>query len=432
MNHLILRMFSATTTWERAGMFKPLAGLILLVIGAFAGLSHADDHEVPVPRTVEQALSPELRSGPRYRIEEPVQHDGYMHRYTVDTDYGVFLAHGEAMLRRLRRELTTIADLQERYSAGVAAGSAIKVLVEPIQAVGRLAVEPKDTLVGIPQGAYRLMESAVAGSLHVSGQYEDSYFKDLARVSAYKRRFAAHYHVDVYSSNPILQRELDRVAWASVAGYTSTFAMMLVPIPNPLPLAIISLNSVEMLNRALEEYGPADLRLFNLRHLKAMGVRQELANKFLDHPFYSPRHQSMIVSCLEALSKAKRRDRFLTVALNAMSEEEALFYQQAAELLKGYNEQAAPIVEITTLGRLPLGRSKERSILLPAPIDYAIWMQRTEALFDRLSSTLRHRKENLRIDLWATGTVSPRVRQELLNRGIVARENMVQQIQLVD
>jgi hypothetical protein len=405
---------------------------MVFVIGAFPRLSLAEDHEVPVPRTVEEALSPELRSGPHYRIEEPVQHDGYMHRYTVDTDYGVFLAHGEAMLRRLRRELTTIADLQERYSTGVAAESAVKVLIEPIQAVGRLAVEPKDTLVGIPQGAYHLMESAVAGSLHVSGQYEDSYFKDLARVSAYKRRFAAHYQVDVYSSNPILQRELDRVAWASVAGYTSTFAMMLVPIPNPLPLAIISLNSVEVLNRALEEYGPADLRLFNLRHLKAMGVREELANKFLDHPFYSPRHQSMIVSCLEALSKARRRDRFLTVALNAISEEEALFYQQAAELLRAYHQQAAPIVEITTLGRLPLGRTKERSMFFPAPVDYAIWMQRTEVLFDRLSSTLRHKGEIIRVDLWVTGTVSPRARQELLHRGIVARENMAQQIQLVD
>ena len=413
-------------------MSSVMTAFMVFVIGAFPRLSLAEDHEVPVPRTVEEALSPELRSGPRYRIEEPVQHDGYMHRYTVDTDYGVFLAHGEAMLRRLRRELTTIADLQERYSAGVAAESAVKVLIEPIQAVGRLAVEPKDTLVGIPQGAYRLMESAVAGSLHVSGQYEDSYFKDLARVSAYKRRFAAHYQVDVYSSNPVLQRELDRVAWASVAGYTSTFAMMLVPIPNPLPLAIISLNSVEVLNRALEEYGPADLRLFNLRHLKAMGVREELANKFLDHPFYSPRHQSMIVSCLEALSKARRRDRFLTVALNAISEEEALFYQQAAELLRAYHQQAAPIVEITTLGRLPLGRTKERSMFFPAPVDYAIWMHRTEVLFDRLSSTLRHKEENIRIELWVTGTVSARVRQELLHRGIVARENMAQQIQLAD
>ena len=120
------------------------------------------------------------------------------------------------------------------------------------------------------------------------------------------------------------------------------------------------------------------------------------------------------------------------MALNALSEDEALFYQQAAELLRAYHEQVLPIAEIITTGRLPLGRSKERTLFFPAPVDHAVWMQKTEALFDRLSSTLRHKKDNLRIDVWVTGTVSPRVRQELLNRGIVARENVAQQIPLAD
>lgn len=416
----------------RSSVCTRLTGLILLFIGAFFARSYGEGYEAPASRTVEEAVPAELRTGPHYRIEDPIQHDGYMQTYTVDTDYGVFLAHGDAMLRRLRGELTTIADLQERYSAGVAVQSAVKVLVEPVQTVGRLALEPKDTLVGIPRGAYRLLESTVAGSVHEPGPYEDSYFKNLARVSAYKRRFAAYYHVDVYSSNPILQREFDRVGWASLAGYTTTFAMMLVPVPNPLPLALVSLNSVEVLNRALEEYGPADLRMLNLRHLQSMGIREELAVKFLDHPFYSPRHQSIIVSCLEALSKAKRRDRFFTMALNALSEDEALFYQQVAELLRAYNEQMVPIVEITTLGRMPLGRTKERNVFFPAPVDYAIWMQKTEALFDRLANTLRHKNDHARIDVWVTGTVSPRVRQELLTRGIVARENMAREIHLAD
>jgi hypothetical protein len=413
-------------------MLKRLTGLVLLIMGVLPCSSHGEDYEIPTPRTVEQAVTPELRTGPHYRIEEPVQHDGYMYTYTVETDYGVFLAHGDAMLRRLRQELTAIADMRERYSVGVAVESAVKVLIEPIQAIGRLALEPKKTIVGIPRGAYRLLESTVSGTSHESGSYEDSSFKNLARVSYYKRRIAAHYHVDAYSSNPILQLELDRVGWASLAGYTSTFAIMLVPVPNPLPLAIVSLTSVEVLNRALEELGPADLRLFNSRSLKSMGIREELATKFLDQPFYSPRHQTIIVSCLEALSHAKRRDRFLTVALNALSEDEALFYQQAAEMLRAYNEQVRPIAEILTLGRIALGRTKERSLFFPAPIDGAIWMQHTEALFDRLSRTHRKRKDMTRVDLWVTGTVSPRVRQELLYRGIVAREKMVREITLSD
>src|SRR5262249_31345354 len=117
-------------------MFKQRIVVVFffIVIGTcFAYPSHGQDYEVPTPRTVDEALGPDMDSGSQYRIEEPVQHDGYMSIYTVDSDYGVFLVHGDAMLRRLRQELTAIADMRERYAAGVAA----EVLVEPIQAVGR-------------------------------------------------------------------------------------------------------------------------------------------------------------------------------------------------------------------------------------------------------------------------------------------------------
>ena len=58
-------------------------------------------------------------------------------------------------------------------------------------------------------------------------------------------------------------------------------------------------------------------------------------------------------------------------------------------------------------------------------------MYRVGAGSDRLAKTLRPKKEQLRVDLSA-GRLSPRVRQELLNRGIVARENMAQELALSD
>lgn len=405
---------------------------VLFLIGSRSPATAATEYEAPEPRTIEDALPLELRDVPHGRIEEPVQHDGYMHSYTVDTDFGVYLAHGDTMYRRLRRELVAIADLRARYAPKVAVESAVKVVIKPIHAVGRLASDPLDTLAGMPRGVYRLLESSIAGMSRESSQYEDSDFKNLVQVAAYKRRIAAHYDVDVYSSNPILQLELDRVAWASLAGYTTTFAMLLVPIPNVLPLALVSLNSVEVLNRVLEERGPDDLRVLNRRQLREMGIKDDLAEKFLDHPYYSPRHQTIIVACLGTLSEAKRLDRFLTVALNALSEEEAFFYQQAAELLQAYNRDESPLVEITIFGRIPLGRTKERSVVFPAPIDYAVWTDKTESVVNRLVSAIRHRKRSTRIEMRIAGSLSPRVRQELRGRRIVAKEHMQSEMQLAD
>lgn len=408
-----------------------LTCVILFLAGSLPATA-ASEYEAPEPRTIEDALPPELRDVPHGRIEEPVQHDGYMHSYTVDTDFGVYLAHGDTMYRRLRLELVAIADMRARYATKVAVESAVKVVIKPIHAVGRLASDPLDTLAGMPRGVYRLMESSVTGMFRESGQYEDSDFKNLVQVAAYKRRIAAHYDVDVYSSNPILQLELDRIAWASLAGYTTTFAMLIVPVPNPLPLAIISLNSVEVLNRVLEERGPDDLRILNRRQLRSMGIKDDLAEKFLDHPYYSPRHQTIIVACLGTLSETKRRDRFLTAALNALSEEEAFFYQQASELLQAYNRDESPIAEITILGRIPLGRTKDRSAIFPAPIDYAVWTDKAESVVNRLVSAVRHRKRSARIEMWIAGSLSPRVRQELSDRRIVAKEQMQGKVQLVD
>jgi len=416
---------------DRTRLF-PLICAVVLLIGSFFPATAAAEHETPEPRTIEDALPPELRDVPHGRLEEPVQHDGYMHSYTVDTDFGVYLAHGDTMFRRLRLELTAIADLRARFAPKVAVESAVKVVIKPIHAVGRLVSEPLDTLAGMPRGVYRLIESSITGMSRESSQYEDSDFKNLVQVAAYKRRIAAHYDVDVYSSNPILQLELDRVAWASLAGYTTTFAMMLVPIPNLLPLALVSLNSVEVLNRVLEERGPDDLRVLNRRQLREMGIKDDLAEKFLDHPYYSPRHQTIIVACLGTLSEAKRRDRFLTVALNALSEEEAFFYQQAAELLQAYNREESPVAEITILGRIPLGRTKNRSAIFPAPIDYAVWTQKTESVVNRLVSAVRHRKQSAHIEMWISGSLSPRVRQELRARKIVAKEHMQGKMKLVD
>lgn len=405
--------------------------LLLFVVGVSPATAEPG-YEISVPRTIEDALPPELRDVPHGRIDGPVQHDGYMHIYTVDTDFGVYLAHGDTMFRRLRRELTAIADLRARYAPKVAVESAVKVVIKPLHAIGRLASDPLDTLAGMPRGVYRLLESSITGAFRESGPYEDSDFKSMVQVAAYKRRIAMHYDVDVYSSNPILQVELDRVAWASLAGYTTTFATLLVPLPNLLPMALVGLNTVEMLNRVLEERGPDELRILNLRQLRAMGIKDELAEKFLDHPYYSPRHQTIIVACLGTLSETKRRDRFLTIALNALSEEEAFFYQQAAELLQAYNREESPIAEITMFGRIPLGRTKDRSAILPAPVDYAIWTDRTEAVVNRLASAIRHRKRSARIEMWIAGSLSPRVRQELRDRRIVAKELMQSKLQLTD
>lgn len=407
--------------------------LVVLILGLFSVIdSWGEPYEAPEEETAEQVLGPDLTAGPEYRVEDPIRHDGYTNVYSVSSPHGPFLVRGDTMFVRLRRELTAIADLHKRNLAGLTAEAAVHEWITPLKALGRLASKPGQTLAAIPLGISRLMETSKDSLSYEAGPYEDSSVESFARVSAYKRRIAAHYHVDPYSTNQILQHELDRAAWAHVAGYATTFALTLVPAPNPLPLMLTSLTTVEVLNQALEEQGPSELYSLSEKKLKAMQIDEELTHQFLAHPSYSPRHRTIIVFALEGLTKASHRDRFIGAALNALSEEEALFYQQEAELLLAYNQQKAPIVTIDIAGRIPVGFAEEGTLFCPLAMDHGIWSERTESVSTRLAKRAAMEGKDAQIEIWFGGTLSQRAKFELLQRGVTAREHVARDLPLID
>lgn len=418
-------------TWKMA---RPTCSILVAVFLELLCVVHArgEPYELPEGRPAEQVLGPELVAGPHYRVEDPIVHDGYTHVYSVASPHGRFVARGDTMFVRLRRELDAIADLRERSLAVATAEAAAEEWIVPLKGLGRLAMKPARTLAGIPLGVSRLFESSKNSLSYEAGPYEDNSLESFVRMSAHKRRIAARYHVDPYSTNPILQHELDRAAWAHLAGYATTFALVLVPAPNPVPLMLTSLTTVELLNQALEEQGPSELNSLHEEKLKTMQINDELTRQFLAHPSYSPRHKTIIVFALEGLAKAAHRDRFLGVALNALSEEEALFYQQEAELLFAYNQQKAPIVDIDVVGRIPVGFTEELTLFCPLAMDYAMWSERSESAYKRLTKRSALAGGGSRIEIWFSGTLSQRTRFELLQRGVAPRENVAHDIPLID
>ena len=421
------------TNVDTLKMARPACCILAVLMLELLGVdSRGEPYELPEERTAEQVLGPDLVAGPQYRVEDPILHDGYTNVYSVSSPLGRFVAHGDTMFVRLRRELHAIADLHERNLVGVTAEAAVKETLVPLKALGRLASKPGQTLAGIPLGISRLIETSKDSLSYEAGPYEDNSVESFARVSAFKRRIAAHYHVDPYSTNPILQHELERVAWAHVAGYVTTFALILVPAPNPLPLLLTSLTTVEVLNQALEEQGPSELYSLSEKKFEAMQINEELTHQFLTHPSYSPRHRTIIAFALEGLTKASHRDRFIGAALNALSEEEALFYQQEAELLLAYNQQKAPIVNIDIVGRIPVGVTAEGTLFCPLAMDYGIWSERSESVSTRLAKRAAMAGTDAHIEIWFSGTLSQRARFELLQRGVAPREHVARDLPLID
>jgi hypothetical protein len=232
-----------------------------------------------------------------------------MNHYQISTEYGRFEVHGDAMLRRLRAELRAI-DTLHHMSRGTTFGESLK--------------------------------EAVTGPFHgTASLYEDNMAEGLLSVSRRKREHADALGVDVYSSNRALQRELDSVAWSGAAGGLGVSAGIAVATMGG-SIATSNLTRTSDLRDIMRTRSAAELRMDARRALKQSGVGKNLIDRFLDHPWYSPRHEIMIAASLLALEGAQGREQFLERALDAKSEESALMFQQMAEMMRGYHRSVGP------------------------------------------------------------------------------------------
>ena len=83
---------------------------ILVVVAAPLPV-YAQNFEVPSNRSASQILPSNLIASPYHRVRETVVSYGYLHHFTVDSQFGVFQATGDGALRKLVNEMYAIASL---------------------------------------------------------------------------------------------------------------------------------------------------------------------------------------------------------------------------------------------------------------------------------------------------------------------------------
>ena len=164
-------------------------------------------------------MPPALLSGPHYQLGSTVTTFAFMNLYSMTSDYGQFSPPSDARLRRLIREITAIAELKKIRESDAFAKATIEAGKGVVQGAQRLINDPVGTIGAVPEAVFsvfgRVSEAAKRGG---RSQYEDGVAQNLLAVSSFKREYAQKLDVDVYSSNEVLQKELNSVAWASATG----------------------------------------------------------------------------------------------------------------------------------------------------------------------------------------------------------------------
>ncbi|MCC6467914.1 MAG: hypothetical protein IT563_06300, partial [Alphaproteobacteria bacterium] len=278
---------------------------------------------------------------------------------------------------------------------------------------------PLETLGNIPKGISDTIARTGEGFSSDKSKFEDSMFKEIAGVSRKKREIAAEMGVDVYSSNPLLQSELDRIGAASAGGNISVDVGS-IAISGPAGAVIGNLGRVDALQEVVNTQPAAELRRRARYTLEQTAMPKSFVDQFLDHPYYSPRRKTIVAGLLSPMKDVAGRERFLEAALTADSEEAALYYQQLLELISGYHFNNAPVKEIVLAEGFPVAITTKGQAFIAVPTDRLYWTQASAAYADKLLAGIPDRQKLTGIVLWTLGDVTPLAAQALAQRRVQA------------
>src|SRR5262249_16527403 len=188
-----------------------------------------------------------------------------------------------------------------------------------------------------------------------------------------KRKVAISLGVDPYSTNTILQHELDQIAWASFAG-GAAFALATLPLSGAAGTALTVTEVSGDFNDVLKEKSPTDLRIMNRRTLLDMGATENEVGKFLNNNAFSPSAQTAFVLNLRSMKGVANRRAFVQLAgETSSSETDAIFCVQTAALMSKLNKDEIPLSRIELLGEFPICVAKEGITVVALQWDYAAW-----------------------------------------------------------
>lgn len=392
-----------------------------------APFAAAADYETPPTLAAKDFLPAELLKGRHYSVAPKVENDGYMNRYTIQSDFGIFGVGSTAMARIRILEVGGIAQLRELSEteafAGALAGSAKKTA----KSAAHIVTDPVGTAKGIPEGVGRmfkrvantagkvvdsageaLSEEGGEGGSGTTADKAAAAGKELAGINKARRGLAKSVGVDPYSTNPVLQKELERLAPAAFGGgLTGGLATRAVPL----------VGQITKVSGLVWDSSPGDLEVAGRERLAKMGVTPEQADAFYKAPNLRVTSRVAIVTLLEAMGGVSGRAEVVRLASSLRNEEEADFFVTSLLLLKGCHETQGPLKRILAGPVMAWGARGDGTLVLAFAFDHLVWTKDIAAAAGRIDSEMKGDASLERVEVWSSGSFSSRARKELESLG---------------
>jgi hypothetical protein len=379
-------------------------------------------------------LPPELLKGEHHRVAEEVRTDGYLNYYVIDSDFGEFVAEGTPLLRIRVHEIEALAQLVEISETDVFIEATKEEGIDLVKGLRRGVSDIPRSVKLVPKGTSRLFEKfghgaklgvKKAGDLIGVGDDEDESANDTEEiresyyeVSQGEREWAARLDVDPYSSNETLRKAIGRMSTIDFAGEVTFSVASSVAIPIP-GLGMVA----STINEATDEIwntDPYELRQANIERLQEAGVTESTIEAFIDHPWYTPTMQTLLLRYLLGMEGVSGTMTVLDVAVEAETEAEARYFVNSILLMVWFHENEVPVERVLAQSHLPQAVTKDGRQIGFGPLDYLFWGED----FARAAQVAVSRPVLGKREIWVLGSVSDRARAEIEALGVAVHDQM--------
>jgi hypothetical protein len=371
-----------------------------------------------------------LLSGDGFRVNNEVPTEGYLGHFIIYSDVGTFKANSLEMLRIRVAELPAIVELTKTSKTKVFAQALATNAAAPVAAAGQMVMHPVETVQGLPSGvgrffgrvglgAERLKEAATQPEGASSGEKAGNFAtrtgqttRDILGYEQERRGLAKKLHVDPYTTNPVLSKQLDDFATVAFRAHVGVTTTMSIFIPGSM-----AITATRVVSTWVWDTPRADLIVQDEKGLRQLKVPEKDIHTFMRNPVFPLSVQTAFITNLQRLSGAPGSVDAVVLASTAESEQQARFLTNAVGMLARYHETQTPIVRIIVRKTI-VGKDRNGAILLEAPVDYLPWTEQ--------ASYFAHRPDLLasRRTIWLTGQFSPLARKNFQALGWTINEKV--------
>jgi hypothetical protein len=367
-------------------------------------------------------------SGDNYTIKNPVRSDGLLRVFTLQTPYGVFVVHGDQMLRMRAHELAALFELEKVSNSESYGKALVDAGLSPLKYTGRLLADPGKTVSDTFNGI-GTMFGRISSDLGNIGKTPGDPISGLLGVTDQRRKLATKVGVDPYTDFPPLDAKLSRLAEAAAAGGLTVSAALIVAPIGTAGIVFSNLSTASTvegvrIDELARDRTAAQIFDLNRQALHRMGVDDKLIEALLANRNYTPIDMAVIVASLEAMAGVAGKPILLARVAEIDSRPLAYFMRRSAEMLRNHQRRGAGFARIELLGGYPFMITRDGHVVAVMPIDALSWTKDTAAALRdsaAAASSLRLAKP---VELRITGTATPLAKRELQKLGVRVAEHV--------